>query len=179
MRDNLLFTNIPEQTTVNNEGRRYEDTEAVTSKLIENRLNITDVKFERVHRVQPMGPRRDTPKPIVAKFSFFKDREAVRRSGFKLKGTHYGIHEQFPEDVERKRRELYPLVTHFRKNNQRTVLVRDRLFVERSRPGTWFYPNGQTTNKDMTNDNKDGYLHRKDKDVCQQLQRLLTIKFEK
>lgn len=127
MRDNLLFTNIPEQTKINNEGRRYEDTEDVLSKFIENRINITDVKFERV---QPMGPRRDTPKPIVAKFSFFKDREAVRRSGFKLKGTNYGIHEQFPEDVERKRRELYALVRRFRKNNRRTVLVRDRLFVD-------------------------------------------------
>lgn len=40
MRDNLLFTNIPEQTTVNNEGRRYEDTEAVLQSSLKIDLTL-------------------------------------------------------------------------------------------------------------------------------------------
>ncbi|WAR05430.1 hypothetical protein MAR_020799, partial [Mya arenaria] len=70
-------------------------------------------------------PQRNTPRPIVAKFSFFKEREEVRRSGYMLKGTTFGI-----KEIEMKCRELYPLVRHFRAQKRHTVLVRDRLFVD-------------------------------------------------
>lgn len=52
------------------------------------------------------------------------------RSGYKLKGTNIGIHEQFPEEIEAKRRELYPLMRKCRQENKKTVLVRDKLYVD-------------------------------------------------
>jgi len=79
MRDNLLLTNISEQLQVNNNGRPFEETENVLSKFTEERLNITNLQFERVHRIPKTY--RETVKPIVAKFSFFEDRETARRSG--------------------------------------------------------------------------------------------------
>jgi len=130
VRDNLIVTNIPEHLQVNNNCRSFEDTETVLSKFIEEELNITNLQFERVHRIPKSGSYRKTAKPIVAKFSFFKDRETVRRSGWKLQGKDVSIREQFPDDVERKRRELYPLVRHYKGNNHRVALIRDRLFVD-------------------------------------------------
>ncbi|KAH3852736.1 hypothetical protein DPMN_095253 [Dreissena polymorpha] len=47
-----------------------------------------------------------------------------------MRGTKFGINEQFPEEIEHKRRELYPLVKYFRDLKKRVVLVRDRLFVD-------------------------------------------------
>lgn len=130
MRDNLVFTNIPEDFQ-NHDGRRFKDTEEVLNKFLNEKLQINDVKFERVHRVPDTGRRAgNRPRTIVAKFSMFKERESVRRSGYKLKGTNIGIHEQFPEEIEAKRRELYPLMRKCRQENKKTVLVRDKLYVD-------------------------------------------------
>ena len=74
MRDNLLFTNIVEYDK--------EDTETELNKFLESQMKITGISFERVHRI---GRKVDTPvwghpaKPrvIVAKFTYFKDRERL------------------------------------------------------------------------------------------------------
>jgi len=131
MRDNLIFHNIEEKRQRDKYGKVFEDTEAVLNEFIESRLELENIKFERVHRMPTnYDPKRTDPRPIVAKFSYFKDREAVRRSGYKLKGTLFGINEQFPEEIEETRRQLYPIASHFRKQKKRVVLVRDRLFVD-------------------------------------------------
>ena len=62
-------------------------------------MSITDISFERVHRVgrvykRPSG-QTVRPRSIVAKLSFFKDRETGRKSANRLKGTHYSIRDQF------------------------------------------------------------------------------------
>jgi len=131
MRDNLVFTNIPEQTKIGQNGASYEETEEVLQSFLSNKLGLSRLSFERVHRVPTKrDSSRASPRPIVAKFTYFKDRESVRRSGYKLKGTNFGINEQFPDEIEKKRRDLYPLMRHFRKENKRVVLVRDKLFVD-------------------------------------------------
>ena len=96
MKDNLLFTDISEHEN--------EDTEQVLKNFLSDKMSITDVSFERVHRVgrvynRPSG-QAVRPRSIVAKFSFFKDRERERKSANRLKGTHYGIRELFPEEIE-------------------------------------------------------------------------------
>ena len=96
VRDNLLFTNISEH--------EHEDTELILSNFLKDRMNITDISFEMVHGIsrvyqQPCGqPAR--PCTIVVKFTYFKDRDRVRKSANRLRGTYYGIREQFPEEVE-------------------------------------------------------------------------------
>lgn len=72
----------------------------------------------------------DKPRLIVAKFTFFKDRERVRKSAKVLKGTNFSIQEQFPEEIEKRRKPLYPLLKAARKDDKRASLVKDRLFVE-------------------------------------------------
>jgi len=132
MRDNLIFSHIPEQFQSSN-GRRFEDTEEVLSSFLRQHLQISDVKFDRVHRIAPtQRSRRDTPRPIVAKFTLFKEREVVRCAAFKLKGTNFGISEQFPEEilVEDVRRGLYPIMRNLRRDGRRVHLVRDKLYVD-------------------------------------------------
>ena len=127
MRDNLLFTNIDEAENERN------DTEDVLSDWLEKYMGITNISFERVHRLQnkPMKQGEDKkPHTIVAKFTFFKDRERVRKSGRRLKGTKFGMHEQFPKEVEQRRQPLYPLLRQARRDKKRATIVKDRLFVD-------------------------------------------------
>lgn len=125
MRDNLVFTNIPE--------RNEEDTEAVLTEFFENKLHIRNICFERVHRIRLKNPTsHQGPKirPIIAKFTFFKDRERVRKSGRMLKGTNFGIQEQFPDEIEKRRKPLYPILRTARRNQQRAAIVKDKLYVD-------------------------------------------------
>ncbi|KAH3869764.1 hypothetical protein DPMN_032934 [Dreissena polymorpha] len=82
MRGNLVFTNIDEILNTNAYGKPYENTANVLSEFLSARLHLTDIQFERVHRVPTNADTsRKFPRPIIAKFPYFKDRETVRRSG--------------------------------------------------------------------------------------------------
>ena len=44
--------------------------------------------------------------PIVCRFKNFKDREVVRKAARELKGTRYGVSEQFPKEINDRRKLL-------------------------------------------------------------------------
>jgi hypothetical protein len=48
----------------------------------------------------------------------------------KLKGSNIWVNEQFPPEIEEKRRKLYPALRKARKNKKRVKLVVDRLYIE-------------------------------------------------
>ncbi|KAJ8314098.1 hypothetical protein KUTeg_008659 [Tegillarca granosa] len=128
MRDNLVFSGIPEQDS--------ENTETVLMEIIAQKLEITEkMEFHRVHR---MGRKFNSKnRPIVAKFVNFKDRENVRKAGFtKLKGENnrsFGINEQFPREINERRKKLYPYYKSARRQNKRAVLSYDKLYIDGKR----------------------------------------------
>lgn len=131
MRDNLVFSGIPVPESVKSGRVPYEDTEAVLKNFIETTLGIPDnIEFERVHRAgQPR--QAGAPRIIIAKFSHFKDRERVRRAApTTLKGTEYGINEQFPKEIEDRRKKLYPVMRQARRQSKKAVLVKDKLYID-------------------------------------------------
>ncbi|XP_061179393.1 uncharacterized protein LOC133188019 [Saccostrea echinata] len=131
MRDNLVFTGIPEN--------REENCEDVLRDFLKTKLKIHDeIPFERVHRLGKPDEFRTKPRNIVAKFSFYKDREFVRkRAPLKLKGSNIWVNEQFPPEVEEKRRKLYPVMRKAMKENRRVKLVVDKLYID----GKMYEPN--------------------------------------
>jgi DNA repair ATPase RecN len=129
MRDNLLFFNISEDEN--------ENTTETIHDILENQMGFEDaknrVKIDRSHRLgKPTHPsiRRTKPRPIVAKFNFFQDREFIRKNARKLKGTRIGISEQFPEEIEAIRRNLYPEMKKAKFAAKRVRLTRDKLFID-------------------------------------------------
>lgn len=108
MRDNFIFTEIPEE--------RHEDCEETLRKRFSEKKNhMYDMFFVRHKRL--VGKYReysDPPTPriyIVAKISFSKKREQVRlRALCRLKGPRFWVNEQFPGEVEERRRKLYPIM---------------------------------------------------------------------
>ena len=131
MRDNLIFTGISETPLQGDE--EYEDVERTLLHFLETEMGIYRIiDFHRVHRLGAY--HRDTqdtnPRPIIAKFEKFKDREFVRsRARETLRGKRFGIREQFPREIEEKRKLLYPVAKEARQNKDKVRMIRDKLFI--------------------------------------------------
>ncbi|VDI13209.1 Hypothetical predicted protein [Mytilus galloprovincialis] len=151
MRENLIFTGIP----MYDESEQSEETE----KIIENFMTVelkmeTLPKFHRAHRFgkeftekNPDGSIKFVTKPIVCRFVNFKQRELVRKAARELKDTKYGINEQFPKEINDRRKALWPHFQEARRQRKKAFFKRDRLFIE----GNEFTPKDNTKEMD-TND---------------------------
>ena len=79
MRSNLVFYNLPEQ--------EKDDPFAVLRELLWKTMVIdksNEIEIERAHRI---GGKRDDgkPRPIVAKFLRYQDKEYIRKSAYLLR----------------------------------------------------------------------------------------------
>jgi hypothetical protein len=127
-----MFTSVPEDNASGNE------TPEVTERKIRQHLEddfhiarelVDSIKFERVHR-SPGAPTAGKVRNIVAKFSYFKDREMVRKRWKELDGTVFRVFEQFPQDVIQKRRKLVPKMKDARRQGKRAYLAYDTLYID-------------------------------------------------
>jgi hypothetical protein len=66
----------------------------------------------------------------VAKFTYVKEREKVRRASPVLKKRSFYINEQFPKDVGDRRKSLLPKLREARATNKKAWLSYDKLFVD-------------------------------------------------
>lgn len=124
MRDNLLFYGVAEA-----QRGEMEDCEKIVLDICRSSLNITDdVLIERAHRIG--RPNDNRPRPIVAKFSRFPQREVVRKSAFKLKGANISIGEQFPKIIQERRKKLLPVMKEASDRQRKAVLIKDKLFID-------------------------------------------------
>ena len=126
-RNNLIFAGIEES-----DSESWYDTETKLIGFIKNTLLVTaDITFERVHRIGKKGTTA-TPRLIVAMFSTFKDREQVKRSAHKLKGSNIYITEDFSKGtreirkmLRQKKAELTDMVDKVQLN-YKTLDVKDK-----------------------------------------------------
>ncbi|CAC5393962.1 unnamed protein product [Mytilus coruscus] len=132
MRENLVFTGIPHKND-----KTIEETENIIRNFMYTELKMeTTVDFHRAHRFGKETEFRDRKdgsrtktRPIVCRFKSYKDREIVRSSAKELKGTHYGIQEQFPKEINDKRKMLWPYFKQA-KEDEKAYLKRDKLFID-------------------------------------------------
>ena len=127
MRDNLVFFNVEE---TENEQTNTED---LVHGIIKDKMGIEEnVEFERVHRMgakwKRSGERRI--RPIVAKFSSHKIKEKVKFAAKNLAATNIGVSEQFPPEIEAKRKELWPAYKQAKREGKKAKLVVDKLYVD-------------------------------------------------
>ena len=95
--------NIPvELNEEHADGREgVEDTRDVLWKFLEEKLHIEDarqIEFQRVHRNRKKISNK--PRPILARFLRFTDREMVRTKAKELKGTNLVIYEDLPKGAQ-------------------------------------------------------------------------------
>lgn len=150
MQENLLFFGIAETTDgpENTEQllRRFLKIQIEDNSQINpnNSIVIDDIQFDRVHRLGQRNIAKPHPRPIVAKFERYMHREVIRKAGIEInrsQGRQYGVREQFPYEIEQRRKTLYPVLRQQKMNkNNKVNLVRDKLYV-----------NGKVYNPDFDN----------------------------
>lgn len=154
MQRNLIFFGLDEVESP-------DQCEAFLKNFIKEELplsetvNIDSISFERVHRigrrknfrfVQP--GQKQNPRPIVAVFERFSDREMIKNVASTLKGKNFSIREQFPAEIEQRRKPLYPVMRKaLEDKNNKVKMVRDKLYIN----NVLYKPsnsNSQATNRD-------------------------------
>lgn len=102
-RNNIHITGLeekPEET--------WEQTAEQVGKLLADKMQLPNLTLERAHRV---GQRKNQrPRPVVARFLRYGDRELVMRNGTKLKGTEIYINDDLCQASQEKKRAQLPLL---------------------------------------------------------------------
>ena len=102
-RNNLVFHGLAER-----EGESWDDSKKVLANLITNELGIKDrVVIERAHRLgsRPTGARASKPRPLIARFLDFNDRERVKAARRNLP-RDVRVTEDLPWQIRQARRQL-------------------------------------------------------------------------
>ena len=72
------------------------------------------MEIMRCHR---LGPQRGKDRPIVANFLKHTDKETIRRSSSVLRSTKFGVSDQFPPEISRRRRILVPYMKQLQRQH--------------------------------------------------------------
>lgn len=122
--NNLQFVGVEEQ-----QDESWEQTAVHVTKLLEDKLQLPNIEMERVHRV---GQRVDLrPRPIIARFSRFCDREAVLRNASKLRGTGVYVNEDLCPASQRIRKEKLPLLKQARSEGKIAYFRHTKLIIKK------------------------------------------------
>ena len=93
-------------------------------------MKITDeVMFERVHRVGSRTASSDRPRPIIAKFSFYQQKQDIWRSVRNLKGSRCAISDDYSKEIDNIRKTLYPVLKEAKRNHHRAFFNVDKLII--------------------------------------------------
>ena len=107
-------------------------TESILRNFMDKELRVKDVEdisIERAHRVGK--PRSDgKPRPIIARFSFFKDKRYVLSKAPNLAGTNFGVSSDFPKEIVDIRKSLLLHLRAARKRGCTAKLVHGKLYID-------------------------------------------------
>jgi len=77
--------------------------------------------------------KKTQPRPIIAKVSFFKDKEFIKSHIKNIpKVKQYGVADDFPNGVEEIRKTLYPLLKKARQEKKRAFFNIEKLVIDDS-----------------------------------------------
>ena len=116
-RNNLNFFSIPEVAE--------ESFESILRNFMDKELGVEDVEDISIKRAHRVGKQRSDgkPRPIIAKFSFFKDKSYVLSKAPTLAGTNFGVSPGFPKEIVDIRKSLLPHLRAARKRGCTAKLV--------------------------------------------------------
>jgi hypothetical protein len=67
---------------------------------------------------------------MVARFIYYNDLQFVLKNAYRLRGSQFGISEQFPTEIVARRQKFYPKMREAKQQRREVVLVRDRLYID-------------------------------------------------
>ena len=129
-RDNLVIRGIDEH-----ENDTDESCKVLAKKFFIEHLHISDGDVERMTlvRCHRLGKKiQHVKRPIIVRFHYYADRQLVWGKRINLKNTTFSLHENFANEVEYRRRLMYPIMSAARRspNFHRVFLNGDVLRVD-------------------------------------------------
>ena len=122
-RSNLIFYNFPEARDGETENCEQLIHNIISSRKIFN-PDEEEIWIDRAHRLGPRKPDNDRPRPIIAKFTYFKHKEEIIKKGHLFKGCDINVSEDFSKETMKVRKQL---IEHGRKakvdycDNQKSI----------------------------------------------------------
>lgn len=116
MRDNLIFSGIPETTP--------DNPELYVQNFIQTQLKLPADIARNITLHELLA---DKIRPIIVKFEHYQHKELLKSKGKLLKDTHFEMNDQYPREINERRKALYPILKNHRKNNIRAVMAVDKL----------------------------------------------------
>lgn len=92
--------------------------------------SVNRIAFHHVHRLGAKVNATGKPRAIVAKFEHFTQKELVKSKAKELKGTNFSIYDQYPKEIQDRRRILLPIMKNYREQGKRASLSVDKLYVD-------------------------------------------------
>ena len=127
-RNNLRFDGIPERT-----GENWEQSTAEIQKVV-SKLGITrEVTIDRAHRVGTRTPG-SRPRPIVARFHYFSDRETILKNSNKLKNTNIYVNEDLCVNSQNLRKAQLPELKQARRDGKIAYFSHTKLITKNRSP---------------------------------------------
>ena len=135
-RNNIKFFRISD-----NEQESPEVTEAVLRNFLHKEMKLSkkhlgDTEFERVHRIPTRvckGKKNQHPRLIIAKVSFFKDKQQIKSHIKHLpRGIRFGVADDFPKEVDEIRKELYPVLKQAKRNHKTAFFNVEKLIIDKA-----------------------------------------------
>ena len=131
-RDNLLLDGIPESPA-----GVQEDCLKIVKEVLQNKLELdaSQIDIARCHRkgfrknLRNERNSNEKPRPIIFKLQNYKDRQNIWESRFKLKNTKIFLNEDFPQEINQKRKTLFPIMKAAQKQNKDAFLSVDKLHI--------------------------------------------------
>lgn len=126
-RNNVRFLGIPEGTE-----KEYGGAENFIEKFVKEKLEveISSSSIQRAHRIS-VGKNANHPRPIVAHFWNYKEKENVIKAGPKqrpqVNGRDVFVNHDYSSTVMQKRKALIPVMNEKRREGQRAWLQYDKL----------------------------------------------------
>ncbi|KAL8564100.1 hypothetical protein ACOMHN_034577 [Nucella lapillus] len=123
-RNNLIFYGIPRT-----EGESKTDYENMIRDMMIDKFDFTrEIEFDRVHR---LGNRENSP--IIARCTFYKDKEEILRAKKNLKGSRVFVGEDLSQRVRDIRKRLTPHLKAAKGAQKRATMIYDHLLIEGSK----------------------------------------------
>ena len=130
-RESIKIYNIQEIEGETPRGTEDLDHSMMEEKMKISREDMNEIRFERVHRLPTRrNPRRSkNTRPVIAKFSFYQDKEFVWSKVKNLKGTKIGISNDYPKEIEEIHTKLYPVLKKAKQEKQSAFFKVDKLII--------------------------------------------------
>lgn len=92
------------------------------------KVNVDNSDFEAVYRMGKKQEKKD--RPVMVKLFSVKTKNDIIKARSTLKGTKIVISEDFPKEINDKRKELYPAMMAAKQQNKKAFIKVDKLMVD-------------------------------------------------